>query len=105
MTAISTTPPASTTWTTDIGASASAATWKPQAPVATTMPMREPLRGVQQAFAVCSGCRMSTGGASQAPRCLKKNAEVRDEGAEEREQDAEIRAHEKRVSAPDRVLM
>ena len=72
MTAIRTTPPASTTWTTDIGAIASAATWKPHALVATTMPSANHFEEYS-AFAVRSGWRMSTGGASQAPRCLKKN--------------------------------
>jgi hypothetical protein len=36
---------------------------------------------------------------------LEEEREVRDEGAEDCEQDAEIEAHEKEVSAPDRVLM
>ena len=39
ITPIITTPPASTTWTTEIGASASAATWKIHALVAIAMPM------------------------------------------------------------------
>src|SRR3954464_3574923 len=72
MTAIRTTPPARTTCTTDIGAIASAATWKPQALVATTMPSANHF-DENSDFAVRSGGRMSTGGASQAPRCLKKN--------------------------------
>ena len=36
---------------------------------------------------------------------LKEEREVRDEGAENCEQDAEIEAHEEGVSAPDRSLM
>ena len=40
-----------------------------------------------------SGWRMSTFIASQAPRCLKKKPRFGHEGAEEREQDAELERH------------
>ena len=69
ITASSTTPPESTTWTTHIGASASAATWKPQAPVATSMPIANHFER-NSAGAERSGWRMSTAAAAQAPRCL-----------------------------------
>ena len=69
MTASSTTPPARTTWTTDSGARASAATCRAQAPIATSIPSMN--HGEQNSpRAERSGCLMSTGGAAQAPRCL-----------------------------------
>ncbi len=69
MIASSTTPPARTAWTTDIGASASAATWKPQALVATSMPSAN--QGEPKSdLAERRGCLMSTGSAAHAPRCL-----------------------------------
>ena len=92
MTAISTTPPASTTWTTDIGAIASAATWKPQALVATTMPIANHFERVQRlrrAQRVTDVDRRGLAGAA----VLEEEAEVRDERAEEREQDAELKGH------------
>ena len=56
-------------WTSEIGASASAPTWKPQPTVAVTMP------SVYQGFLnsaneVRMGFRMSTCGIAIAPRCL-----------------------------------
>ena len=62
MTASSTTPPASTDWTTDIGASANAATWKTQAQIATNMPIANHFE-LHSDLAECSGWRMSTGSA------------------------------------------
>ena len=69
MTVRSTRPPAIVAWTSEIGASASAPTWKPQPTVAVTMP------SVYQGFLksaneVRSGFRMSTSGIAIAPRCL-----------------------------------
>ena len=71
MTAMSTTPPERTTWTTDSGTSEMAATCRAQAPPPTTMPIVNQ-REEYSALAVRSGWRTSTAGASQAPRCLKK---------------------------------
>ncbi len=51
MIASSTTPPASTAWTTDSGATAIAATWKIQAPAAITIPSANS-RDENSAFAV-----------------------------------------------------
>ena len=71
ITAMSTTPPESTTCTTDSGTSEMAATWRAQAPPPTIMPI-ENQREEYSALADRSGWRTSTAGASQAPRCLKK---------------------------------
>ena len=64
-----TTPVESTAWTTDIGAKARAATWKSQALVATAMPIANHL-DLKRWRPERSGWRMSTCGASLAPRCL-----------------------------------
>jgi drug/metabolite transporter (DMT)-like permease len=69
ITASSTSPLASTTWTTDMGASASAATWNSHAPRATSMPI-ENQRERNRPAAEASGWRTSTLGAATAPRCL-----------------------------------
>ena len=68
-TASITTPPASTAWTVDSGATAIAATWNTQAPVATRNPIANSLEE-NSCRAVRNGCLMSTAGAWQAPRCL-----------------------------------
>ncbi len=68
-TASITTPVESTACTTDIGASASAATCSSQAPAAIPIPSANHLERKSD-FALYSGCRMSTQGASLAPRCL-----------------------------------
>ena len=68
-TASITTPVESTACTTDIGASASAATWKIQAPRAIAMPIANHLER-KSALPDRSGWRTSTEGASFAPRCL-----------------------------------
>ena len=65
----STSPPAITDCTTEIGASASAATWKPQDPVATRIPSVYQ-RERNSASELATGRRHSTGGDSTAPRCL-----------------------------------
>ena len=70
-TASITTPVESTTWTTDSGASASAATWRIHAPRAITMPSANH-EDRNRARALRSGWRMSTGGACVAPRCLQR---------------------------------
>ena len=69
MTASSTTPPASTDWTSDRGATAIAPTWKSQAPAAISIPIANSLEA-NSAFAENQGRRMTTAGAAQAPRCL-----------------------------------
>ena len=92
MTAIRTTPPASTTWTTDIGAIASAATWKPQALVATTMPSANHFERVQRLRRpqrVADVHRRGLAGAA----VLEEEPEVRNDRAEQREQDAELDRH------------
>ncbi len=65
----STSPPAITDWTIEIGASASAATWKPHDPVATTIPSVYQ-RERNRASELATGRRTVTGGDSTAPRCL-----------------------------------
>jgi hypothetical protein len=65
----STRPPAIVAWTSEIGASASAPTWKPQPAIATTIPSvyqreRKSISELQ------TGRRHSTLGRSTAPRCL-----------------------------------
>ena len=79
MTASSTTPPARTAWTTDIGARASAATWKPQAPIATTMPIanhferEQRLRRVQRVLDVDRRRpRKRRGACRRSPRFVAK---------------------------------
>src|SRR3954451_7952672 len=69
ITARITTPVESTAWTTESGAKASAATWKNQALVATAMPIANHLEE-NRSLTVRRGWRMSTFGASLAPRCL-----------------------------------
>ncbi len=64
MTAMSTTPPDRTTWTTDSGAIEMAATCSSQPPPPTAMPMANHFE-VHRPFAVRSGWRMSTRGASR----------------------------------------
>ena len=54
MTAIRTTPPESTTWTTESGASEIAATWSAQPPAPTSMPIANHFED-QSAFDVRSG--------------------------------------------------
>ncbi len=73
ITASSTTPPASTAWTTDIGATASAATCAPQAASATSIPIVNQ-REANRSRAERSGWRTWTAGAATAPRCLYRNA-------------------------------
>ena len=62
-------PPASTDCTTDSGAADSAPTWKTQATLPISIPTVNILT-LNNDRAVFSGCRMSTRGAAQAPRCL-----------------------------------
>ena len=92
MTAINTTPPASATWTTDIGASVSAATCRPQRRRRDDHPQREPLRGEQLA---ARAQRVAHADPRHLPRAavLVEEAEVRHEGAGEREEYAEIKCH------------
>ncbi len=70
-TVTSTRPPAITDWTSEIGASASAATWKPHDVVATTQPIV--YTGERNsAIVLATGRRHSTAGAATAPRYLRK---------------------------------
>ncbi len=71
MTASSTRPLESTTWTTDSGASEIAPTCRIQASRPTNMPTANQ-RWLHSERAVRSGWRMSTSHAQQAPRCLYK---------------------------------
>jgi hypothetical protein len=64
-------PPEMTAWTSDSGASASAATCSDQAPSATSIPSVNHLERNRPA-ALASGCFSDTSGAAQAPRCLKR---------------------------------
>ena len=69
MTVSSTRPPAITDCTSEIGASASAPTWRPQPAIATTIP--SVYQGERKrASEVRIGRRSSTCGDSTAPRCL-----------------------------------
>src|SRR5918992_891020 len=78
---MSTTPPLSTTCTTDSGASEMAATCSAQ-PVADV----DLGRGARAAV-------------------LEEEAEVRGDRAQERQQDAELKSHERVVNAPGRATM
>ncbi len=69
ITAINTTPAASATWTTDIGASANAATCKAQEAVATIMPIANQLEE-NSVRIERSGWRTSTLATELAPRYL-----------------------------------
>ena len=69
ITASITTPVESTACTTDIGASASAATCSIHAPDAMPMPIANHLERKSDCRR-SSGCRTSTDGAAFAPRCL-----------------------------------
>jgi hypothetical protein len=69
ITASNTTPPASTACTSESGATAIAATWKIQAPLAISIPIANS-RDLNSDFPLHRGRRMSTGGAAHAPRCL-----------------------------------
>ena len=92
ITAMNTTPAASETWITDIGASESAATCSPQLAVAMSMPSANHFEEYS-----CPGRaqRMAhvTRGTELAPRYLIEEAEVRHEGADKGEDDAEIKRH------------
>ena len=69
MIAISTIPPASTACTSDSGATAIAATWKPHATHAINIPSANSGEA-NNALPERSGCRKSTGTAARAPRYL-----------------------------------
>ena len=62
-------PPAITACTIEIGASASAATWKPQEPIAIRIPITYQ-RFLNRAREVRTGRCHSTSGDWTAPRCL-----------------------------------
>ena len=65
----STSPPAITVCTIEIGASASAATWKPHETMATAMPSSHQ-RERNRATVLDTGFFSEIGGDSTAPRCL-----------------------------------
>ena len=60
-----------TAWTSESGAMARAATWRTQAPNATSMPIANHF-DLNRPTALLSGWRMLTSGAAQAPRCFKR---------------------------------
>ena len=97
ITAMSTTPPESTTWTTDSGASEIAATWRVQAPAADDHADGEPARGVQR---LGRAQRMAhvDGRSLASTAVLEEEAQVGSDGAEQRQQDAELKCHD-RVSS------
>ena len=67
-----TSPPAIDAWTSEIGASDRAPTWKPHDTIATTIP--KAYSGERnRTIVLCTGRRMSTAGASRAPRNLNRN--------------------------------
>ena len=90
---MNTTPAASATWTTDIGASASARTCRAQLAVAVSMPSvnhfeeYSAVRGAQRVQDLHLGHRVGA-------LVLVEEAEVGHEGAGEREEDSEIQGHE-----------
>ena len=92
MMASSTTPPASTAWTSDSGATAMAATWKIQAPVAINMPIANNL-DANSALAERQRMADVHGGRRAGSPMLEQEADVRRERAGEREQDAEDWSH------------
>ena len=84
-----------TAWTSDSGASASAATWKIQAPSATAMPIANHLErnerdGAGQRVAQIDVRR------GDGPTVLEQEAQVGREGAGERQQDSDFECHEKK---------
>ena len=93
ITASSTIPPASTAWTSDIGATDIAATWKTHAheaipiPIANSRVRNSERRGPQRLAHVDGRCRARSA-------VLVEEADVGRQGAGEREQDAEKRSHQ-----------
>ena len=92
ITARITTPVERTAWTTDSGAKASAATWKNQAPVATAMPIANHLHEYS-CFAVRKRMPDVDRGGLVRALVLVKKAQLRGDGAGQREQDAQIQRH------------
>ena len=88
MIASSTTPPASTAWTTDRGATAIAATWKIQAPAAISIPTANSGRGIQTPGGADRAADVDRRSRARAAM-LEQKADVRRERADQREQDAE----------------
>jgi hypothetical protein len=72
MTAIITSPLASTAWTSDSGESLSEARWSPQAMIAMRKPSVHHF-SLKSATTVRPGLRMSTSGAAFAPRSRSRN--------------------------------
>ena len=91
-TASITTPVESTAWTTDSGANAIAATCRTQAPTATAMPIANHFCANSD-LTLSHGRRMSTFGGVTGAAVLVQEAELRHEGAAEREQDSEVERH------------
>ena len=86
---MNTTPAASATWTTDIGASASAPTCRPQLAVAVIMPSVNHFEEYSWRARAERVADVDLGDRVGAA-VLVEEAEVRDEGAGEREEDAEV---------------
>ncbi len=89
MTAMKTTPAASETWTTDIGASARAPTCRPQLAVAVSMPSVNELGGVQGPDRAQRVQHLDLGHRVGA-LVLVEEAQVRHEGASEGEEYSEV---------------
>ena len=104
ITAMRTTPPLSTTCTTDSGASEIAATCSAQPTPPTTMPIANHFE-VHSAFAAAQRVADVDLGAGARAAVLEEEPEVRGDGAQEREQDAELKGHERVVNAPGRATM
>ena len=93
MIASSTTPPASTTWTSDSGAIAIAATWNTHAPAAISMP----IANSREANSERAGPQRAPhvdGRRRAGAAMLVEEAHVGRQSAGEREQDAEEGSHE-----------
>ena len=88
-TARKTRPPEMTAWTRERGASAMAATWKIQAPIATPMPIanhfdvQRPLRAPERVLPLHVGRRAGA-------LVLEQEAQVREKSAQKREQYADL---------------
>ena len=91
MTAISTTPPERTTWTTDSGASAMRGDVQGPGAAAHDHPDGEP-REEYRAWP-SQRWRTSTGRGLASTAVLEEEAQVRSDGAQKRQQDAELESH------------
>ena len=92
-TARKTSPAEMTAWTSDRGASAIAATWNSQAPIATPMPMANHLE-VQRLRCTPKGVLPLHVRGSAGATVLEQEGQVREKSAQEREQYADLNGHE-----------